>query len=158
MFDGLDNDDDGLIDYPFDPDAVQGGLDEADPAAAARCSNGEDDDEDGVVDFPDDVRCSSAGDDSEDIGRQRPQCTNRIDDDQDGVTDCPMIRGAQHQATWAKWMTKMNLHVLMGPITIEMASPTIHLIRDVSLPATIPRWTPWWHRSALTRWMMMKTG
>jgi len=54
--DGLDDDGDGLTDYPDDP----GCSDADDPderGAPFECDNGIDDDEDGLTDFPDDDGC-----------------------------------------------------------------------------------------------------
>lgn len=63
--DGIDNDGDGKIDYPFDPGcASPSDNDEATPATTV-CSNAMDDDADGQIDFPADLGCSSAGDTSE---------------------------------------------------------------------------------------------
>jgi hypothetical protein len=87
-FNGLDDDDDGRLDFPFDPGCVaKGDPDEADPAEPAECANGLDDDEDGVVDFPADVGCFAAADPEEGAGR--PACANSIDDDEDELLDWP---------------------------------------------------------------------
>jgi large repetitive protein len=68
--DGVDNDGDGLIDYPFDP----GCSSPADPiedavacpgAGCPVCSNEDDDDGDGLVDFPADFGCGAASSASE---------------------------------------------------------------------------------------------
>ena len=64
--DGIDNDSDGAIDYPFDPGcASPSDNDEANPATASVCSNGMDDDGDAATDFPADYGCSSAAGTSE---------------------------------------------------------------------------------------------
>jgi large repetitive protein len=68
--DGIDNDGDGLIDYPNDPGcASPSGTSEVDDCPSGpncpECSNGIDDDGDGFIDWPDDIGCSSAGDDDE---------------------------------------------------------------------------------------------
>jgi hypothetical protein len=68
--DGLDNDGDGIADYPNDPgcssisdndesDTCPGGAD------CPACSNGLDDDGDGVIDYPDDPACGAASSVSE---------------------------------------------------------------------------------------------
>jgi hypothetical protein len=63
---GMDDDGDGKIDYPFDPGCANAGDDdEADPASAPACSNSTDDDTDGATDFPADFGCTSAADTSE---------------------------------------------------------------------------------------------
>ena len=87
--DGLDNDEDGRIDYPTDPGCLASGDgDEADPEVAPACANGLDDDEDGVADFPNDDGCRSAADESE-WGPAGVECANGRDDDGDGLTDYP---------------------------------------------------------------------
>ena len=64
--DGLDNDGDTLIDYPFEPGcATRDDLDETDPVPAPQCGNGLDDDLDGMTDYPADDSCTSAAHDNE---------------------------------------------------------------------------------------------
>jgi hypothetical protein len=64
--DGLDNDGDGKIDYPFDPGCASPADDsEVNPATLPVCGNAADDDNDGHVDFPADTGCASAADTSE---------------------------------------------------------------------------------------------
>ncbi|MCB9521848.1 MAG: hypothetical protein H6702_00530 [Myxococcales bacterium] len=90
----MDDDGDGLIDFPFDPGCIaRGDDDEADPPVLAACANGVDDDGDGDIDFPDDAGCQAAGDDDENDPRPRPACSNRIDDDDDGLIDYPFDPG-----------------------------------------------------------------
>lgn len=68
--DGMDNDSDGLTDYPNDPgcssisDATEGDDCPTGPNCP-QCSNGTDDDTDGFIDWPDDIGCAAAGDDDE---------------------------------------------------------------------------------------------
>jgi len=68
--DGLDDDNDGKIDYPNDPGcASPNGNNEVDncpgPAGCPECANTLDDDNDGMVDYPADTTCKAAGDASE---------------------------------------------------------------------------------------------
>ncbi len=59
--DGVDNDDDGLIDLA-DPGCDAGAdLSEADPVEAPACGDGADNDGDGLIDFPEDTDCTAAG-------------------------------------------------------------------------------------------------
>ena len=59
--DGLDNDSDGKIDYPFDPGCVDSADDtEANPAIAPVCADGMDNDTDTLTDFPADYGCAAA--------------------------------------------------------------------------------------------------
>ena len=61
-----DDDDDGLIDFPYDP-GCEGFLDESeeDPAVTPLCADSIDNDEDGLTDFPLDIGCRAAIDDDE---------------------------------------------------------------------------------------------
>jgi hypothetical protein len=68
--DGLDNDGDGIADFPNDPGCTASSdTDESDscPSGAdcPACSDGIDDDGDGLIDYPDDTACSSASSVSE---------------------------------------------------------------------------------------------
>ena len=64
--DGVDNDGDGKIDFPFEPGCDSpSDDDETDPATPSVCSNGADDDNDMATDFPADYGCSSAAGTSE---------------------------------------------------------------------------------------------
>jgi hypothetical protein len=64
--DGLDNDGDGLIDYPLDPGCATAiDDDETDPMPEPQCANMIDDDGDGLIDYPMDPGCAAAGDDNE---------------------------------------------------------------------------------------------
>lgn len=69
--DGLDNDGDGLADYPSDPGCTSStDYSESDPLPpppppAAACADGLDNDGDGVTDYPADPGCNSLSDDDE---------------------------------------------------------------------------------------------
>ena len=52
---GLDDDGDGLVDFPDDPNCTS--LDDPFEQTLQQCSNGIDDDGDGQIDFPDDTGC-----------------------------------------------------------------------------------------------------
>jgi hypothetical protein len=62
--DGVDNDGDGLVDYPADPGctSIHDATEHVPPPA---CGDGKDNDGDGLMDFPADPGCSSAADDNE---------------------------------------------------------------------------------------------
>ena len=62
--DGIDNDGDGLVDYPNDP-GCRSPNDLTEFGGLTRCDDGIDNDGDGVIDFPADVQCSSAAFDFE---------------------------------------------------------------------------------------------
>lgn len=82
--DGVDNDGDGLTDFPDDP-----GCDSAtdpDETDIPQCSDGMDNDGDGAADYPEDPSCSSYLDDDE---SGAPACGDGMDNDGDGQADFP---------------------------------------------------------------------
>jgi hypothetical protein len=84
--DGLDEDGDGLADYPDDPGCTSA-LDTDEQESTLVCDNGIDDDNDDRIDFPEDLGCSDGLDTSE---RGAPYaCDNGIDDDLDLLADYP---------------------------------------------------------------------
>ena len=84
--DGVDNDDDGLIDLD-DPGCEDANdRDETDPVPP-ECSDMIDNDMDGFTDFPQDPGCGSAGDDDELNDPVAPQCNDGIDNERDGLID-----------------------------------------------------------------------
>ncbi|MDJ0849923.1 MAG: glycerophosphodiester phosphodiesterase [Myxococcota bacterium] len=78
--DGIDNDGDGLTDYPAEA-SCWGAAAQTEETA---CSNGIDDDGDGDVDYPDDAGCYAAFYTAED-----PQCDDGLDNNGDGDVDYP---------------------------------------------------------------------
>jgi hypothetical protein len=80
---GLDDDGDGLVDYPDDPgcDDVDDGSENS---AALACDDGLDNDGDGLTDFPDDPGCFVAAAPSEITA-----CDDGLDNDGDGFCDMP---------------------------------------------------------------------
>ena len=78
---GVDDDGDGLVDYPDDVgcQAADDGFERLD---ALPCDDGFDGDGDGAVDYPEDVGCASPAGNLED-----PQCSDGIDNDGDGEID-----------------------------------------------------------------------
>jgi hypothetical protein len=113
--DGVDNDGDGRIDFPNDPDCTgptddsEAGGDDDDvrdtrDRGDAQCEDGRDNDGDGLVDFPDDPGCTSRSDDSEandgggtagagagggGRGGGGAECQDGVDNDGDGRVDHP---------------------------------------------------------------------
>ncbi len=79
--DGLDNDGDGLIDYPADP----GCTDASDLSEEPDCMDALDNDGDGLVDYPEDPGCDDALDAFE--TSDALPCDDGIDNDSDGRTD-----------------------------------------------------------------------
>ena len=88
--DGIDNDGNGLIDYPFDPGCDSPDDDEeAPPAQLPACWNLIDDDGDGIIDFPHDPVCVSASDLDETDPVIPPECADGLDNDGNGEIDYP---------------------------------------------------------------------
>lgn len=80
--DGIDNDGDGKIDYPADPDCTDpSDNDESHPAVSFQCSDGIDNDGDGAVDYPADSGCRGPGD------YEGKECSDNRDNDGDGAVD-----------------------------------------------------------------------
>jgi hypothetical protein len=81
--DGVDNDGDGLVDYPADP----GCLSPDDAWETVDCADGIDNDGDGLIDWDPngdgpDWSCSSAQ-----FGQEQTQCSDGADNDGDGLID-----------------------------------------------------------------------
>jgi len=100
--DGIDNDGDGLTDYPADPGCADADGDTEDGLVAPQCDDGSDNDGDGKIDYPNDPGCFAAVADSEvddcPTGPGCPQCANGIDDDGSGATDYPDDPGCESAA------------------------------------------------------------
>jgi hypothetical protein len=85
----VDDDADGLADFPADPGCTDAADDsERDPALV--CDDGADNDGDGQVDHPADPDCASPSDDAEE---HVPACANGVDDDGDLRADAPSDPG-----------------------------------------------------------------
>ena len=92
--DGLDNDGDGLIDFPDDPGCTDASdNDETDAQPLAQCEDGIDNDGDGLIDFPADPGCTDANDNDETDAPQVPECNDGLDNDGDGLIDYPADPG-----------------------------------------------------------------
>ncbi len=91
--DGLDEDGDGLVDFPEDPGCTSA-SDASERSASWVCDNGLDDDGDGLTDFPGDSGCADVYDPSE--RSETVQCDNGLDDDGDRLVDYPADSGCLH--------------------------------------------------------------
>lgn len=88
--DGLDNDGNGLIDFPHDPGCeAMGDLSEEALAEPPACDDGLDNDGDGKIDWPDDPGCSGKGARQENAQNEYAPCFNERDEDRDGLIDWP---------------------------------------------------------------------
>ena len=85
--DGIDNDIDGLIDYPADPGCASSTDTDETNMAAAACADGLDNDTDGLTDYPADTGCSNATDTLETTSSY--QCDDGLDNNGNGLIDYP---------------------------------------------------------------------
>jgi hypothetical protein len=76
--DGMDNDGDGVIDFPDDP-GCDSASDPSEQSAALHCDDGLDNDGDGFIDFPEDPGCRSL--DQVPGLAENPQCQDGVDND-----------------------------------------------------------------------------
>ncbi len=93
--DGLDNDLDGLADYPSDPGCTTTADDSETTSAVAQCADGLDNDGDSKIDYSGantDPGCTSASDDSE-TDPPLAACQDSLDNDTDGLVDYPSDPG-----------------------------------------------------------------
>jgi hypothetical protein len=86
---GLDDDGDGLIDWPADPGCFDG-PDNDEYNSPPHCSDGYDNDGDGRIDYPNDPGCAS----NSDLDEYNPpppaaKCADGVDNDGDGKVDYP---------------------------------------------------------------------
>jgi len=101
---GLDDDDDGQIDFGAD----SGCTSAADVSELAECADGYDNDHDGDADLGSDPGCRDASVDS----REAPECSDGIDNDRDTRTDlddesCPVAWWASEQTPPIPMLTLM---------------------------------------------------
>ncbi len=82
--DGIDNDDDGLIDLD---DRGCEDADDTNELGPPACSDGVDNDFDGETDFPADPGCAGPQDEDEFNEPVLPRCNDGIDNDRDGYVD-----------------------------------------------------------------------
>jgi hypothetical protein len=78
--DDVDNDGDGLTDFPADPGCASA-SDGNEKTSAKVCDDGLDNDADGEIDFPNDVGCKDVN------GIENPQCDDNLDNDNEGRID-----------------------------------------------------------------------
>jgi outer membrane protein assembly factor BamB len=90
---GIDDDDDGAVDFPADP-GCDDAADAFERSPAYVCDNGLDDDGDGAVDA-DDPGCGMP-----EAALEDPQCDNGVDDNDDGLVD---FLDPNCQPDWPYW-------------------------------------------------------
>lgn len=116
--DGLDDDGDGLTDYPADPGCT-GPTDESEREASLACDNGLDDDGDGTIDLGD-PGCAAPGDTDE--RGPRYECDNGLDDDLDSFVDFPDDPGCLHpQNPYELPEPGLGLPLALGAVALATA-------------------------------------
>ena len=116
--DGLDNDGDGLIDYPSDPGCSSAEDDnEADPA---QCSDGKDNDGDGLVDFPADKGCSAAEDNDEVDPCKTPEAGESVSLKGCGLGDVIVLRGVNFE--FDKDRLTVNAKTILDNVAEELTA------------------------------------
>ena len=134
----LDDDMDGLVDYPNDPGCeARGDLSEEDGNTPPPCYDEADNDRDGLVDYPFDPGCRSAGDLDEADPAIDSQCSNGVDDDGDMIIDFPLILAVMQQAIPMKPIPTFLVSALMAEIMTIMGVLTGLMTQAVGLPQTM---------------------
>jgi len=110
--DGIDNDGDGLADFPADPGCASA-ADDSEQSAALACDNGVDDDGDGLVDL-DDPGCPFAS-----ATPENPPCDDGIDNDGDGLID---FEDPQCSRGWPYWEEWPRFHSTACGVGFEIAA------------------------------------
>ena len=153
----LDDDQDGRIDFPDDPQCAESGDSTEGPQERrARCADGADNDADGKVDL-DDPGCydPADGDEADPVGGP-PVCSDGRDNDGDGALDFP----ADPECESAGWLVEDNhcragvnvqdltaagrvLAVLaandpdLGPVACGRAGPDHRYVYEVARPGVL---------------------
>lgn len=122
--DALDNDGDGLVDFPADPGCSgPEDIDETDPAI---CSDGKDNDGDGLIDFPGDKGCVSADDQDETDPCKTPEAGERISLRGCGTGDIIVLRGVNFE--FDKSRLTVNAKTILDNVAEELnAYPEIEV-------------------------------
>ncbi len=106
--DGVDNDGDGLTDYPADPDCVSvDDNDESAPLPSAACADGVDNDGDGLIDFPDDPGCDSTQDTDEYHAAQGDVTVDTAINSDWGTGYCLNATVTNHGSTTVDWSVSL---------------------------------------------------
>jgi hypothetical protein len=106
--DGIDNDGDGMTDFPDDLGCTSAIDESEDSPTMPQCNDGRDNDGDGKTDYPNDPGCFAQQADSETDdcpdGPNCAQCGNGQDDDMNGATDYPNDPGCESAADTSEFV------------------------------------------------------
>jgi OOP family OmpA-OmpF porin len=116
--DTLDNDGDGLVDFPGDPGCAS--ADDTDEVDPPQCSNGKDDDGDGQVDFPADKGCTAADDPDETDPCKAPAPGERVSLKGCGTGDVIVLRGVNFE--FDKANLTANAKTILDNVGEELAA------------------------------------
>jgi len=120
--DGIDNDDDGFVDFPADAQCSSA----TDPDEAPACDDNFDNDADGLVDFPADPGCAGAA-----TIRENPQCDDGVDNDGDGGFDWDGagVGAADAQCAGEGWRTLEKPRSCGLGLELSLALPALLALR-----------------------------
>ncbi|MGQ0700893.1 MAG: OmpA family protein [Panacagrimonas sp.] len=116
--DTLDNDGDGLIDFPGDPGCSA--ADDGDETDPPQCSDGKDNDGDGLIDFPSDKGCAAADDNDEVDPCKTPAPGERISLKGCGLGDIIVLRGVNFEFDKARLTT--NAKTILDNVGEELTA------------------------------------
>ncbi|MEZ4366880.1 MAG: hypothetical protein R2939_11395 [Kofleriaceae bacterium] len=124
---GVDDDNDGLVDFPDDPGCTSADDPSEVNSPPPDCNDDFDNDGDGLIDYPDDPGCLSPlqDDESDDCpdGRDCPECANGIDDDGDGLVDFPDDIGCESASDTKEHIFNANA-CSNAPAVVEFTGAT----------------------------------
>ena len=116
--DGVDNDGDGLIDFPADPGCTA--VDDVDETDPPQCSDGKDNDGDGLVDFPSDKGCAAADDKDETNPCNTSETGEKISLRGCGTGDVIVLRGVNFE--FDKSNLTANAKTILDDVAEELSA------------------------------------
>ena len=144
--DGMDNDTDGVTDFPNEPGCASAeDNDETNPTTPAACSNSMDDDSDTLVDYPADYGCTGAGATSEVFcsGETEPTAlitANPTTGTTTGATSNFSSQTCQSTATGEDVALALQLPVPVATLVVDLSNSgfdTILSLRDSTCGTSI---------------------
>ncbi|MDB4959211.1 MAG: cell surface receptor domain protein [Myxococcales bacterium] len=141
--DGIDNDADGMIDFPADPGCTAADDDSEDSSAQPQCNDGRDNDNDGKIDYPADPGCFAAQQDDETddcpAGPGCPQCSDGMDNDGNGQIDFPNDIGCtaasdNDEYTESPAACGSNVHIKQLPFDKHVAGMVMAGVSNIASP------------------------
>ncbi|MGE0547778.1 MAG: hypothetical protein AB7O24_15970 [Kofleriaceae bacterium] len=121
--DGLDNDGDGAVDYPYDPGCASLGDETEDDDCPSgpncpECGNGLDDDGNGMADWPNDVGCPSAADERETFRPHQYDPVTQLTSPEVSGNTSTFVADSSQVSCSAASMTKDAFYALALPVSV----------------------------------------